>query len=107
MPRELPPRSARRERRAARALREAPRSPCPHCGRETATVSGGVCADCWGVKDPERAIVFHDRRPRTWPLFDWDWDWDLGLDGPGGYVAWVVAVLLVAAGVVVLVDALV
>jgi hypothetical protein len=42
---------------------------CPHCGRESKTVNG-VCADCWGVKDPDRAL---DLRPelRTEPLFDW------------------------------------
>jgi hypothetical protein len=38
-------------------------------------VSGGVCADCWGVKDPERAIVPPPPEPKTEPFFDWDFDW--------------------------------
>jgi hypothetical protein len=49
--------SSRRERanlRARRRLEEAPSSPCPHCERVTKTVDG-MCADCWGVKDPVRA----------------------------------------------------
>jgi len=29
--------------------RPAPRSNCPHCGRETPTVRG-VCTECWGSK---------------------------------------------------------
>jgi hypothetical protein len=59
------------ESRAARSLRAAPRSTCPHCGRHSPTVSGGVCADCWGIKDPDRAVVFR-KRPQTDPLLDWD-----------------------------------
>ena len=104
MPRELPPRRPRAKSRAVRALRRAPRSACPHCGRETPTVSGGVCADCWGVKDPERAVVLGDRRPRTWPLLGWDWDF--GPDGVGSYVVWVLVALLVVAAARMLVGAL-
>jgi hypothetical protein len=59
------------ESRVARSLRDAPRSVCPHCDRDSATVSGGICADCWGVKDPERALVFR-KEPKPDPLFDWD-----------------------------------
>lgn len=65
------PLGQRPENKAAHTLQEAPRSPCPHCGRETATVSGGVCADCWGVKDPENAIVFR-AESKNEPLFDWE-----------------------------------
>ena len=54
--------------RASRALAEAPVSSCPHCGRETKTVQG-VCADCWGVKDPDAAIDLRPS-PRTEPLLD-------------------------------------
>lgn len=76
--------------KAARALREAERSPCPHCGRETPTVSGGVCADCWGIKDPERAVDFRPQ-PKTEPLLGWDglFDWLPG-------AAWTAAAALVA-----------
>jgi hypothetical protein len=71
---ELPVRSA--DSKALRALHDAPRSVCPHCERESATVSRGICADCWGVKDPDNAIVFR-REPQRDPLFDWDgmFDW--------------------------------
>ena len=62
--------SSRRERanvRARRRLEQAPSSPCPHCGRVTKTVDG-MCAYCWGVKDPSRAKRWL-RAPRTRPLF--------------------------------------
>ena len=58
--------------RASRELRRAPRSPCPHCGRETKTVSG-VCAECWRAKQSGAHEVFRSE-PRTWRLFHWDWD---------------------------------
>jgi hypothetical protein len=36
--------------RELEALHPAPGpTPCPHCGRDTVTVSG-VCRDCWGYK---------------------------------------------------------
>jgi hypothetical protein len=60
-----------RRRRAFVALSRAPKSPCPHCGRESKTVQG-VCADCWQVKDPAVAGR-HARPPRTSPLLDLDW----------------------------------
>jgi hypothetical protein len=63
--------SSRRERanvRARRRLEEAPTAPCPHCGRVTKTVDG-VCADCWGVKDPARAHRWLPS-PRTRRIFD-------------------------------------
>jgi hypothetical protein len=75
---------------------------CPYCGRESKTVSGGVCADCWGVKDPDRALVLRDDKPRTWPLFDFD----LAPDGVGSYVLWVLAALLVAAITKILVGSI-
>jgi hypothetical protein len=67
--------SSRRERinvRARRRLRDAPETPCPHCGRVTKTVDG-VCADCWGVKDDARARRWRPK-PRTEPLLGIDWD---------------------------------
>ena len=63
--------SSRRERanvRARRRLEEAPSSPCGHCGRVTKTVDG-MCADCWGVKDPARAKRWL-QVPRAAPRFD-------------------------------------
>ncbi|HEY6016349.1 MAG TPA: hypothetical protein VIU44_00620 [Gaiellaceae bacterium] len=36
--------------KAVARLREAPESPCPHCGRLTRTTTDGICADCWGSK---------------------------------------------------------
>jgi hypothetical protein len=48
----------------------------------TETVSGGVCADCWGLKDPVHARVIRPP-PKTWPLLDWNgpdlesWGWEL------------------------------
>jgi hypothetical protein len=72
--------SSRRERANLRArlrLEEAPSAPCPHCGRVTKTVDG-VCADCWGVKEPERARRWL-RRPRANPTFASFW---LDLDDP-------------------------
>ena len=62
---------ASRRSRAAVELTRAQSSACPHCGRETKTVQG-VCADCWGVKDPDVAIDLSPP-PRTEPLL-----------GPGG-----------------------
>jgi hypothetical protein len=62
--------------RAVRALAEAPTSPCSHCGRESKTVTG-VCADCWGVKEPDSALDLRPK-PTTEPLFDrrrWAGDW--------------------------------
>jgi hypothetical protein len=52
-------------------------------------VSGGVCADCWAIKDPERAMVPR-RKPRTWPLLDWSGWTDLSLPA----LLWVVAAAL-------------
>jgi hypothetical protein len=64
----------------------------------TKTVSGGVCADCWGVKDPEHAVV-HRRPPRTERLLDWD-SGVFGL-GSGSHVAGlVIALALLIVGVV-------
>jgi hypothetical protein len=85
-----------RRSRAAAALEEAAVSLCPHCGRESKTVSGGICADCWGVKDPDNAVDFRPE-PRRVPLFDWDDDW---LDVlPLGWV--IGAALLAALGLVI------
>jgi hypothetical protein len=83
---ELP--ALREESRAVRTLRSAPRSTCPHCDRDSATVSGGICADCWGVKDPENALVFR-KEPQTEPI--------LSLDSLLGWlddVPWILLVLL-------------
>jgi hypothetical protein len=66
----LPARGGRRSRAFA-ALSRAPRSPCPHCGRESKTVQG-VCADCWQIKDSAVAGRYA-RPPRTWPLLDLGW----------------------------------
>ncbi len=82
--------SSRRERanvRARRRLEEAPSSPCPHCGRVTKTVDG-VCADCWGVKEPSRARRWL-RRPRTQPVPSW-----LDLDDPLDLL-WVIGAVVV------------
>jgi hypothetical protein len=84
---ELPP-GTRAESKAVSALREAPRSVCPHCGRDTKTVSGGVCADCWGVKDPANALVFRPP-PKTEPLLGWD-----GLLGWLDDLPWILLVLV-------------
>jgi hypothetical protein len=85
----LPP-AGRRESKAASVLRDAERSPCPQCGRETKTVSGGVCADCWGVKDPEHVLVVRPE-PKTEPLVDWD-----GLSDWWPAASWVAGTTLVA-----------
>jgi hypothetical protein len=65
-------------------------------------VSGGVCADCWGVKDPDRAIVAPPPEPRTEPLFGWDFDW-LGIHPLGAFA---LAVGIVGAVAVVVLRAL-
>lgn len=83
--------SSRRERanvRARRRLDEAPSAPCPHCGRVTKTVDG-VCADCWGVKDPAKARRW---RPRTRPLLS---DLDSGWLNPLNLL-WAVGTLVIA-----------
>ena len=54
--------------RARRRLEQAPSSACPHCGRVTKTVDG-MCADCWGVKDPVRAKRWLSLPPRK-PFVD-------------------------------------
>jgi hypothetical protein len=64
----------RGQSRSARELAEADSSVCPHCGALSKTVSDGICADCWGVKDPENALDFRPA-PKTEPLFDWNLDW--------------------------------
>ena len=94
-----PPHFRTRESRAARALHDAPVEPCPHCGRETKTVSGGICADCWGIKDPANAVDLRPP-PRTESLFDWDDDYDwYGI--PSGYVYVALLLVLVVACVYV------
>jgi|RhiMetdeSRZDD1v2_1073273.scaffolds.fasta_scaffold1014414_2 hypothetical protein len=94
-----PPHFRTRESRAARALHDAPVEPCPHCGRETKTVSGGICADCWGIKDPANAVDLRPS-PRTESLFDWDDDYDwYGI--PSGYVYVALLLVLVVASVYV------
>jgi hypothetical protein len=50
----LVPRRRNLVSKAVRLLRDAPESPCPHCGRTTKTTSDGVCADCWERKDGRR-----------------------------------------------------
>ena len=50
----------------------------------TKPVSGGICAECWGVKDPDNAVDLRPE-PTTEPLFDWNLDW-LGIP-PYGQVA--------------------
>jgi hypothetical protein len=72
-----PPDAEPRRSRAVEALAAVETSSCPHCGGETKTVSGGICADCWSVKDPDNALDFRPE-PKTEPLFDWSgWagDW--------------------------------
>ena len=85
---ERAPSDGRSGSRAVSELRDAPRSRCPHCGRETRTVSRGVCADCWGVKDPENALVFR-APPRTEPLLGWD-----GLFGWLDDLPWILLILV-------------
>ncbi len=89
--------------RTAQELAEASSSPCPHCGRTTKTVQG-VCADCWGVKDPDVAIDLRSP-PRTEPLLDIGSDLD-DLFGIGPLVAVVAVPLLLVAVVVALVFGL-
>ena len=89
--------SSRRERanvRARRRLEQAPSSPCPHCGRVTKTVDG-MCADCWGVKDPVRAKRWRPR-PRKEPLLGLYWDDPLDLLWVFGGVVLVVLVAVYA-----------
>jgi len=88
-----------RRSRAAAALDDAPSAPCPHCDRTTKTVQG-VCADCWGVKDPNAAIDFRPP-PRTEPLLDLESDLDdlLGLN-PRYLIGIVLGVLLLFAALV-------
>jgi hypothetical protein len=43
-------------------------SPCPSCGRVTATVGQGTCADCWQPKRPDGRPAIAKREPRTEPL---------------------------------------
>jgi hypothetical protein len=81
-------------------------SRCPHCGRESQTVSGGICADCWGVKDPKHAISAPLRQSRTEPLFDWDLDW-LGIDPGLAFGAAIGALLAIIVFVVAMVRTLV
>ena len=42
--------------------------PCPSCGRVTATVGQGTCADCWQPKRPDGLPAIARREPRTEPL---------------------------------------
>ena len=94
-----PPHFRTRESRAARALHDAPVEPCPHCGRETKTVSGGICADCWAIKDPANAVDLRPP-PRTESLFDWDDDYEwYGI--PSGFVYLALLLVLVVACVYV------
>jgi len=58
----------RRESRAAIALREAPTSPCPSCGRVTKTTTDGVCADCWAHKDGRRYGAVAVEPPSPWEV---------------------------------------
>jgi len=55
--------------RAGDALREAPESECPHCGRVTKTTSDGICADCWGSKGG-RPMGWRAQPPREDGVFD-------------------------------------
>jgi hypothetical protein len=48
------PRRPRKVSKAVRLLRDAPSSPCPHCGRVSKTTSDGFCADCWARKEGQR-----------------------------------------------------
>jgi hypothetical protein len=59
--------------RAVLELRRARRSMCPHCGRMTKTVEG-VCADCWGSKEPGRRQFFarKSRGSSEWWFLDED-----------------------------------
>jgi hypothetical protein len=89
--------SSRRERanlRARRRLEDAPSAPCPHCGRVTKTVDG-MCADCWGVKDPARARRWLPR-PRREPLFGFEWEDPLDLLWAFGAVVLIVLVAIYA-----------
>ena len=94
--------SSRRERanlRARRRLEEAPSSPCGHCGRVTKTVDG-MCADCWGVKDPERAKRWLRTRPRARSFFE---DPLIDFDDPA-HLLWLLGTI-VAFGLIVIVLA--
>jgi hypothetical protein len=44
-----------------RRWRRSPRTPCPHCGKVTATVRG-TCTECWGSKGGQLFTV-EKRRP--------------------------------------------
>jgi hypothetical protein len=48
-------------------------SHCPHCGRATATVGRGSCAECWKARVPGGQAVIQDPGPRTQRIFDFDW----------------------------------
>jgi hypothetical protein len=52
--------------KAVLLLREAPSSPCPHCGRVSKTTTDGVCADCWEHKDGGRYGTL--KPPPRWAL---------------------------------------
>jgi hypothetical protein len=80
--------------RAGRALRDAPVERCPHCGRDSKTVSGGICADCRGVKQAGKAVA-PVPPPKTSVAVRLDTDSDFwGIPGGYLYVALLVALVL-------------
>ena len=47
---------------------------CPHCDRETPTLRGGSCVECWQPKTSTAKPAFPESKPKTEPLFGWDLD---------------------------------
>lgn len=43
---------------------------CPTCGRRTATVGRGACADCWQAKTSEGQPAIRAAVPTTLPLLE-------------------------------------
>lgn len=73
-------------------------SPCPSCGRLTATVGRGACADCWQAKMPDGEPVVRPVEPKTLPLLGPigdvpDWVWLALASAVGGLVAGLVYLL--------------
>jgi hypothetical protein len=55
-------------------------TPCPSCGRLTATVGRGTCVECWWAKTPAGEAAVRPVEPKTLPLLgsiagapDWIW----------------------------------
>jgi hypothetical protein len=80
--------------RPSSRLATSPSSRCEHCDRDTKTVSGAVCAECWRAKQPGAPELFR-AEPRTWRVFD---VWHLNELDLGTWL--VIAALLAIAAVV-------